>query len=672
MKSLQSKIIFLIIFIMLVTGGTINLISNKEIGDAMLNQQNMLSQHVLSLIELNIKGGYHNLIIDKIDSVSRHKQMLKNRMELIVSMIDNHHANSREHNLPEDSSKQVVLKWIKASGQGSHVRSFIADKDLMVIAHPDPTLMGAFIGDFTDMKHKTLAETSDTIIANPDPTIRVINWQAPGGGKKAKYLVCIQYYAPWNWLLGTVVNIDDIEIEAKQQLDKIVETLGESFEEIHIDQTGFAFLFDKQFNVLAISDNSISSGFKQAVNLDTGNLVFEDMIHSSSNKDGFLSYETGLFSSGKMIAYVSYFKPLGWYIGVTVPESEIKQPAKDIASKQTLYIGLILSCAILLTAWLVSKISKPLNILAGRVKAFSKTDLTSGEEDDPYIKSLMHHKDEVGRLADAFVLMKKQLKDNIRQLIETTAENERIEGELNIAKDIQLGILPKVFPPFPDRREIDIYASLEPAKEVGGDLYDFYFIDENKLCFTIGDVSGKGVPAALMMAITKTLIKNAASKHIGPADIMIEVNEAIAGDNPQSMFVTLFVGIIDLETGKIAYANGGHNPPVYISGASEPAYVKNTSGPMVGIMEDIPYKEYSLTLAPGEALFMYTDGVTEAQNPSKAFYSDARLLEKIKSQGTASSEALILTLKSDINDFAGTEPQFDDIAMLMIKFKEAK
>ena len=671
MKSLQSKIILLIICIMVVTGGSIISLSNREIGDAMLTQQDMLSRHVLSLIELNIKGGYHNLIIDKIDSVTRHKQMLKNRMALIISMIDRQQAHSRQHNLSRDNARQLILQWIRQSGRDSHLRSFVADADLMVLAHPDPDLIGAYIGNFTDMKDQTLAETMAAVMGRAGPVIRVVNWLSPGG-KKAKYLACVQYDPAWDWLVGTIVNIDEIEIEAGRQLEKIVETLGESFEEIRIESSGFAFLFDTDFNLLAITDTTIADGFKSAVNRRTGTPVFEEMVTASEETGGFLSYEADMFAKGEMVAYTSYFKPLGWYIGVTVPMSEIKQPAKAIASKQSLYIGLILCCAIIFTAWLVSKISRPLNILAGRVKDFSETDLTEKEEDDTYILTLLRHRDEVGRLARAFVTMKKELKDNIRRLLQTTAENERIEGELTIAKDIQLGILPKIFPPFPDRKEIDIFATLEPAKEVGGDLYDFYFVDDNRLCFTIGDVSGKGVPAALMMAITKTLIKMAAAKHGNPADLMIEVNEAIAGDNPQSMFVTLLVGILDLKTGEIAYANGGHNPPVHIRNGAPPVYVRAASGPVVGIMEEIPYKKLSLTLAPGEALFMYTDGVTEAQNPEQEFYSDTRLLEKIQAGASETSEDLIVSLRSDIKIFSRTAPQFDDIAMLMIRFEGAQ
>ena len=674
MKSLQSKIILLIVFIMLVTGGIIISVSNKEIGDAMLNQQNTLSKHVLSLIELNIKGGYHNLIIDKIDSVTRYKAMLRNRMSLILEMIHRQNAYNQGHGLSQDNSRQFVLNWISGS-KNAMGQAFVADRDLKILSHSDPALKGVRIADFKDMKHKTIAESLASEASIYDSFISVVNWDVPGR-EPSKVLICIQRYPAWNWILGTVVKIDDIEVEARRKLDNIVKTLEKTFKEIRIAKTGFAFVFDRDFNILAISDENTSETFRQALNSRTGKPLLQDLADSSDGKAGKITYESKRFGSGEMIAYVSYFKPLGWHIGITVPTAEIKRPAMEIVSKQSIYIGLILLGAVLLTAWLVSRMSKPLNVLAGRVKEFSKTDLSQDknedEDEDVYIQSLAEtYRDEVGRLADAFVFMKKELKENIKRLIDTTAKNERIQGELNIAKDIQLGLLPKIFPPFPERDDIDIYASLEPAKEVGGDLYDFFFIDEKKLCFTIGDVSGKGVPAALMMAITKTLIKTSASKNISPADVMTEVNDAISIDNPQSMFVTLLIGVLDIETGEISYANGGHNPPIHICSDKDPYYVKASSGPLVGIMDGVPYGELSLTLKPGESLFMYTDGVTEAQNPKKEFYSEEVLMEKVSGMAAATSKEVIHAINADITVFADVEPQFDDMTMLMIKYRGA-
>ncbi|MCG8618154.1 MAG: SpoIIE family protein phosphatase [Desulfobacterales bacterium] len=670
--SLQSKIVSLIIFIMVITALILIFIANKEIGNAMLIQQDKLSRHVLSLIDLNIKGEYNNLITDKIDAVTRHKALLRNRTDMVVKMLDQQNDLITLQSLPPQATQTVVLDWIARSGISKFGSFFVADPDLTIISHAQSDLVGVNIGGFIDMKRKTVAEVLNTAVYDDAPIINVVNWEGSQTAVGDKVLLCMQRYTPWNWIVGTMVSVDTIEVEAQQKLSKIIATLNETFEEITVAQTGFAFLFDESLNILAITDDDRASAFKLSTNSLTGNLLLQDMMAKATHRgDGFLSFESDTFEKGEMVAYISYFKPLGWYIGITVPVSEIMEPVNALTTKQSALIAVILFLSILFTAWLVSRISKPLNILATRVKEFSDEDLTREDAgEDTYIETLAHqYKDEVGRLAQSFVFMKKELRDNIRKLIDTTAENERINGELNVAKSIQLGLLPKIFPPFPERSDLGIYASLEPAKEVGGDLYDFYFVDDNKLCFTIGDVSGKGVPASLMMAITKTLIKTSSGKHENPSDIMIEVNDAIASDNPQSLFVTLFIAILDLDTGKIAYSNGGHNPPILISRTDGCRYIKENSGPVVGIMDEIPYKPLSLTLAPGDALFLYTDGVTEAQNPAKEFYTDETLLEKISALADNTCEDTVLSIKSDLKTFADVEPQFDDIAMLMVRYR---
>jgi phosphoserine phosphatase RsbU/P len=671
--SLKSKIISLIIFIMVVTALIIIFISSREIGDAMLVQQDSMSRHVLSLIELNIKGEYSDLISEKIYSVTRHKKQLDSLKDQFIKLLDRLNHDVRQQKLSMQDAQQIALDWVSDNQSETSANLFVTDTSLHILGHPDPDMKGYDISAFTDIKNKTIAQMLAADSTGMNTIVNVVNWEKKGRSNSPKSLICLKKYHAWNWIVGATVNIENIELEARMALENIIDTLNRNLKEITIGSTGFAFLFNNTMQVLAMPDQTLAGEFQISMNSDTGRLLLEDMVTAAVEDNGDLFYRSDLFKNKEMIAYISFFRPLGWYIGVTVPVSETKRPAKEIASKQSTLIAMILFFSILFTTWLVSRISKPLNILAGRVKDFSSTDLTRDEAEDTYITTLSEtHNDEVGRLASSFAFMKKQLKDNIRQLIEKTAENERIEGELTIARDIQIGLLPKIFPPFPEKDEIDIFASLEPAKEVGGDLYDFYFIEDNLLCFTIGDVSGKGVPAALMMAITKTLIKTSASKNISPAEIMIEVNDVISSDNPQSMFVTLLVGILDVKTGRVCYSNGGHNPPILISKSRGCCFIKEKSGPMVGIMNGISYKGLELTLAPGDSLFMYTDGVTEAQNTDKNFYSDPTLLSNISGMAGASAETTVLTIKSDLKTFAGSEPQFDDIAMLMLTYKGPK
>jgi sigma-B regulation protein RsbU (phosphoserine phosphatase) len=267
------------------------------------------------------------------------------------------------------------------------------------------------------------------------------------------------------------------------------------------------------------------------------------------------------------------------------------------------------------------------------------------------------------------MFMKAELKKNIRNLMDITAAKERIEGELNVAREIQLGLLQKVFPPFPHHGQFDLFATLEPAKEVGGDLYDFFFIDDDHLCFALGDVSEKGVPAALFMTITMTLLKNTAKRDISPAEMMYQINNVLCAENPRSMFVTLFIGILNIRTGKIRYSNGGHNPPVLVSSNEGVVYKTDLSGPIVGPIEDMNYNELTIMLNPGDALFLYTDGVTEAMNPEDELFSEERLLTEMKGVGDKSVEEIVSTLMMKVKKHARSAPQSDDIAMLVLRFK---
>jgi len=229
-------------------------------------------------------------------------------------------------------------------------------------------------------------------------------------------------------------------------------------------------------------------------------------------------------------------------------------------------------------------------------------------------------------------------------------------------------MLPRKFPPFPDRDEFDIFATMVPAKEVGGDLYDFFFIDENRLCFLIGDVSGKGVPAALFMAITKTLLRTEAKHGLSPEEVLCRVNDTLVPDNDTYMFVTIFCAVLGVRTGKVEFSSGGHNPPLILrAGTSE--YMQVPKGFIVGVMEGIKFVKGEYTLAPGDVIFLYTDGVTEAMNPENEFFSEERLKEYLSKLTDRSVEEIVKGVKNEIKLFVRDREQSDDITMLALKFR---
>jgi sigma-B regulation protein RsbU (phosphoserine phosphatase) len=242
-----------------------------------------------------------------------------------------------------------------------------------------------------------------------------------------------------------------------------------------------------------------------------------------------------------------------------------------------------------------------------------------------------------------------------------------MEETLKLAHEIQMSMLPKIFPPFPERHEFDIFATIAPAKEVGGDLYDFFFIDDEHLCFAVGDVSGKGVPASLFMAVTKTLFRATAGQGGTPGEILARLNTEICRDNDSCMFVTLFCAILNILTGQVDYSNGGHNLPYYLH-RDGVRPLENVGGRALGLVEQSPYASGRMVLRPGEALLVYTDGVTEAMNSSETFYSDQRLEQFLASHRGCSPRQTIGDLVSDVRHFAGGAPQSDDITVLALLY----
>src|SRR6516164_9595302 len=253
------------------------------------------------------------------------------------------------------------------------------------------------------------------------------------------------------------------------------------------------------------------------------------------------------------------------------------------------------------------------------------------------------------------------------RLIEAYIEKERMEEALKLAHDIQMSMVPKIFPPFPDRSEFDIFATLVPAKEVGGDFYDFLFLDDDRLCFAVGDVSGKGVPASLFMAVTKTLFRATAGNGGTPGEILARLNAELCRDNASCMFVTLFCGILNIRTGQIDYGNAGHNLPYHLhrDGVSP---LEKLGGRSLGLVEQSPYASGRIVLAPGEALLLYTDGITEAMDLTNTLYSDQRLAEFLETHRGSAPRQIIGDLVSDVRHFTGEAPQSDDITVLALLY----
>ncbi len=283
----------------------------------------------------------------------------------------------------------------------------------------------------------------------------------------------------------------------------------------------------------------------------------------------------------------------------------------------------------------------------------------------------IHTGDELEALAHSIEEMDRSLKHYVRENTAITAERERLNTELELAGSIQMDMLPCDFPPFPERSEFDLYASMNPAKEVGGDFYDFFLVDEDHLALVIADVSGKGIPGALFMMMVKIMVQNCVLAGLSPKQVMEQVNEQIAENNSESMFVTVWLGILDIPSGKLTAVNAGHEYPIFKKPGGCYELIKDKHGLAVGTMEGIRYREYEMQFEPGSSLFVYSDGLPEANNRAEELFGMARTVAALNENPDLSPEETLCAVERAVDTFVGDAPQFDDLTMLCFAYHGA-
>ena len=332
------------------------------------------------------------------------------------------------------------------------------------------------------------------------------------------------------------------------------------------------------------------------------------------------------------------------------------------------YLIVLGICSAAIIGYVRKTMLKRIASLEGHVKQYAR-------EKDPAIADRIKtddpEDDEISSLSDEFSKMITRLHEYMDNLTAVTAEKERIGAELNIATEIQASMLPRIFPPFPERKDFTLFASMDPAKEVGGDFFDFFMLDDDHLALVMADVSGKGVPAALFMAISKVMIKDNSFSCSSPAETLFRVNNQLCGENDAALFVTVWLGVVELSTGIVTYSDAGHEYPVVIKRSGETELIKpDKKKPPIATMEDITYIDCSFTLSKGDTLFLYTDGVPEATNLDNELYDMSRLEKVLGKMAGVSPTELLPKVREDVDAFVGGAVQFDDLTMLAFRLEE--
>ena len=459
--------------------------------------------------------------------------------------------------------------------------------------------------------------------------------------------------------------------------DVLLQSVIDDIMSLKIGETGSCFVLNNDLSFIAHRDMS-KPDFDTELKDHLDDYNFINMLRASD--DGIIAstYE----GKDSYIAY-SQLDETGWYFCATIETSEVTAPAlraKEESDKLTeatqqgmqdelfstyrlflIYFAIVGILITLISFAVTGTITRPIQKLTENVKAIGQGDFDR--------KIPIDSGDEIGMLSQRFNEMQDNLKAYMENITKVTAEKERIGAELDVAAHIQADMLPSIFPPFPDRSDFDIFASMNPAKEVGGDFYDFFLIDDDRLALVIADVAGKGVPAALFMMMSKILVGNYAMMSDSPAETLMKVNSQICKNNANDMFVTVWLAFLSISTGHVVATNAGHEYPILKKADGKYEILTDKHKPPIGTMDGIKYQDYEFTLERGGGLFVYTDGVAEANNDENELFGTDRLLEALNRESDASTETLIRNVRKDVDAFAGDAPQFDDITMLSVQLR---
>lgn len=443
-------------------------------------------------------------------------------------------------------------------------------------------------------------------------------------------------------------------------MDILIKDLQEKIIDVDLGEGTYAFLVNEMGDIIASPFvDKTATKFENIGGLQSEYLQISSKI---------LSYRSGmLYSNGFYLAY----EPINiadWVLCIRIPQELVMRPVSEIevVIKRMFIIFAIIFFLVAIFSFIIvrifaNKLTRPILDLKYDVEEISGGNLD--------YMARAEGNDEITDLANAFNDMTLSLKNYIRDLTSITAEKERIGAELNVATHIQSSMLPSIFPAFPNDKRFDIYATMDPAKEVGGDFYDFFMIDEKHMAIVVADVSGKGVPAALFMVIGKTLIKDHTGIKTDLSNVFYEVNNLLCESNSENLFITAFEAVINIENGHFTYVNAGHEMPfIYKKGKDWNAYPIKPGFVLAG-MENMKFTTGDFYLEPGDKVFQYTDGVTEATNANNELYGMDRLKAALDANADKSVNELLPALKADIDKFVGTAPQFDDITMLGFEFK---
>ncbi|UYO93403.1 SpoIIE family protein phosphatase [Pollutimonas sp. M17] len=667
LTSLRSKIFLLVGLTLLISAIAVMLVTERDVKRTVVTSEELAVRNVLNLLVRDSEARWGSLLNDKISTVRSSRQQLMQLGNTVRSVLAMYAAQVERKELSLSEAQGLAREWVNDLSIGEERFSFIFNHDLIAIASGNSEWLGMNLSTLKDFKGRDLAASAYQEAQTSGQSFAIYRWPPPGtAGKRELRYAYFAYFEPWDWIFAVTDDARQVSDQFDRRRQEMEHAIGESLASLTLAQSGFAFIAADDGTLVSPLPSG-HAGLLGDVDEESGKTLREllDGIPSTGDVSSFGFTPRDTDDSWQISS--AYFKPLGWTIVAAVPSEDLTRAATELRNR----LGMVFLAILLVSlaiAWAFSvRLTRPLQQLSDFARVLPEQDLSAASPIPPHIARLPQNQpDEVGRLAATFMFMDKELREKVAKLVQETSSRERFESELNIAHGIQMGLLPIPLPAS-ILKKIDLYATMIPAKEVGGDLYDYFMLPDGRLCFAIGDVSDKGVPAALFMAVTRTLIRASAEDETSPALLMERVNNRLSENNPNLMFVTLILAVLDLASGELQWANAGHPSPCVLSAGGDWRLLEGRSGPACGVMEGVPYKQFSTILEPGETIVGFTDGVTEALDPDGHLYGEPRLYALLTGTGSDTAQSTTSTLLDDVRAFAQGTEQSDDITLIAAK-----
>ena len=427
--------------------------------------------------------------------------------------------------------------------------------------------------------------------------------------------------------------------------------------------------YNKQFFLLSAADpNSVrGTEYEQVYPLGVISEVGEDQ---QAGMEHAVRRDSHIAQAGKYVDYYSYMNTLDGQdvlIGLTYNISELIELVDAETKKRTMFAVIYqILYSFLASLGIFGLVLNPLKRVQQSIRDYKKNkDSAAVAESMSEIKL----NNEIGDLASDVTSLTKEIDDYLDEIRRITSDKERMQAELSLANQIQQSMLPHVFPPFPERSEFEIYASMDPAREVGGDFYDFFMIDDDHIGMVIADVSGKGIPAALFMMVSMLILKTHALMGVRPSEVLRKSNEGICSNNQAEMFVTVWIGVLEISTGIMTAANAGHEYPVVQHAGGDFELLKDKHGLVIGAIDDAQYSDYEIRMEPGSKIFVYSDGLPEANDEENNMFGMDRIIDALNADKEVSTEQILNNMSKAVDEFVKDAEQFDDLTMLCFEYK---